>query len=86
MELGIWYQLIHIQVGYWWFMPNIMELSVLIERLAATLPKLDLEGHEQEEYSTMLLWLQNQVEAGEPSEEIVQQCLAYFGQFESRAA
>ena len=67
-------------------MPNMMELNALIERFAATLPKLDLEGDEQEQYSTMLLWLQNQVEAGEPSDKIVQECLAYFGQFESRAA
>jgi hypothetical protein len=34
----------------------------------------------------MLLWLQNQVETGEPSERIVQQCLEYFGRFESLAA
>lgn len=67
-------------------MPNIMELTSLIERLAATLPKLGREGDTQEEYSTMLLWLQNQIEAGEPSEEVVLQCLAYFGRFESRAA
>ena len=26
----------------------------------------------------MLLWLQNQVETGEPSGKIVKQCLAYF--------
>ena len=67
-------------------MPNIMELTAMIERLAATVPKLDMDGEEQEEYSTMLLWLQNQVETGEPSELIVRQCLAYFGQFEVRAA
>lgn len=67
-------------------MPNNVELSALVERLAAALPKLNLDGEEQEEYSTMLLWLQNQVETGEPSERVVQQCLEYFGRFESRAA
>ncbi len=67
-------------------MPNDEELGALVERLAAGLPKLNLDGDEQEEYSTMLLWLQNQVETGEPSEGIVQQCLNYFGRFESRAA
>ena len=67
-------------------MPNIVELGALIERYAAALSKLNLAGDDQEEYSTMLLWLQNQVEAGEPSERIVQQCLEYFERFESRAA
>jgi len=67
-------------------MPNTMELNALIERYAAALLKLNLEGDEQEEYSTMLLWLQNQVETGEPSERIVHQCLEYFGRFESLAA
>ena len=67
-------------------MPNNVELSALVERLAAGLPKLNLEGDEQEEFSTMLLWLQNQVETGEPSEQIVRQCLEYFERFESLAA
>ena len=67
-------------------MPNNAELSALIERLAAALPKLNLDGDKQEEYSTMLLWLQNQVETGEPSERVVRQCLEYFGRFESQAA
>jgi len=67
-------------------MPNNVELSALVERLAAGLPKLTLEGDEQEEFSKMLLWLQNQVETGEPSEQIVRQCLEYFGRFESLAA
>ena len=49
-------------------MPSIVELDALIERYAAALLQLNLEGDEQEEYSTMLLWLQNQVETGEPSE------------------
>ena len=67
-------------------MPNNVELSALVERLAANVSKLNLDGDEQEEYSTMLLWLQNQVETGEPSERVVQQCLEYFGRFETRAA
>ena len=56
-------------------MPNILELGALVQRYAAALSKLNLDGDEQEEYSTMLLWLQNQVETGEPSERIVQQSL-----------
>jgi hypothetical protein len=67
-------------------MPTITDLTALLERLAGNLPKLNLDGDEQEEYSTMLLWLQNQVETGEPSERVVQHCLNYFERFESRAA
>jgi len=67
-------------------MPNIVELDALIERYAAALLQLNLEGDEQEEYSTMLLWLQNQVETREPSEKIVLRCMEYFRHFESRAA
>ncbi len=67
-------------------MPTITDLNSLVEKFAGALSKLNLEGEEQEEYSTMLLWLQNQVETGEPSEAIVQQCLEYFRQFESQAA
>jgi hypothetical protein len=67
-------------------MPTLTELSALVEKLAATIPNLNLDGDDQEEYSTMLLWLQNQVETGEPSEAIVNECLAYFKHFEQRAA
>ena len=67
-------------------MPTLTDLTSLVERLAAAIPDLNLEGDDQEEYSTMLLWLQNQVETGEPSEAIVNRCLVYFKQFESRAA
>jgi hypothetical protein len=62
------------------------DLTALVERLAAAIPDLNLDGDEQEEYSTMLLWLQNQVETGDPSEKIVNRCIAYFQRFESRAA
>jgi len=67
-------------------MQSLLDLHVLVDKYAAALPDLSLEGDDQEEYSTMLLWLQNQVETGEPSERIVYQCLAYFNRFESLAA
>lgn len=67
-------------------MPTLTELGALVEKLAAGIPDLNLDGDEQEEYSTMLLWLQNQVETGEPSEAIVNECLAYFKRLESQAA
>lgn len=67
-------------------MQSLLDLHVLVNKYAAALPDLNLDGDEQEEYSTMLLWLQNQVETGEPSEKIVRQCLDYFARFQTRAA
>ena len=67
-------------------MASLTDLTALVEKLAAAIPKLNLDWDEQEEYSTMLLWLQNQVESGEPSGAIVNECLAYFQRIESRAA
>jgi len=67
-------------------MQTLNDLTALVDTLATGVSELNLDGEEQEEYSTMLLWLQNQVETGEPSERIVKQCLAYFANFESRAA
>jgi hypothetical protein len=67
-------------------MPALRDLSELVEKYAAAIPNLNLDGDEQEEYSTMLLWLQNQVETGEPSENVVRKCLDYFAGFQSRAA
>jgi hypothetical protein len=59
-------------------MQALTDLTTLVEKFAAAIPNLNLDGDEQEEYSTMLLWLQNQVETGEPSEAMVDRCLAYF--------
>jgi hypothetical protein len=67
-------------------MPTLADLTALVEKHAAAIPNLNLDSDELEEYSTMLLWLQNQVETGDPSERIVTDCLAYFRQFDSRAA
>lgn len=67
-------------------MQTLTDLTALVEKYAATIDDLNLDADQLEEYSTMLLWLQNQVETGEPSERVVTACLAYFAQFESRAA
>jgi hypothetical protein len=67
-------------------MHTVTDLSSLVEKLADAIPGLNLDGDELEEYSTMLLWLQNQVETGEPSETIVNKCLAYFKRVEALAA
>ena len=64
-----------------------MPQSVVIrKKFANAISSLNLDGDEQEEYSTMLLWLQNQVETGEPNDEIVSECLNYFNRFQSLAA
>jgi hypothetical protein len=67
-------------------MHSLDPLTALVDQLASAIPRLNLGGNEPEEYSSMLSWLQNQVETGEPSEAIVSKCLAYFAKFESRIA
>jgi hypothetical protein len=67
-------------------MPSLDVLTALVDQLASAIPGLNLDGDEQEEYSSVLSWLQDQVETGKPSEAIVSKCLAYFAKFESRVA
>lgn len=67
-------------------MHTLTDLTVRVEKLVESIPALNLEGEELEEFSTMLLWFQNQVETGEPSEAVVRECLAFFASFETRAA
>jgi hypothetical protein len=62
-------------------MQSLSDLTLIVEQYAAALPFLGLDGDEQEEYSTMLLRLQNQVELGDPSEWIVNECLKYLARF-----
>ena len=59
-------------------MPTITDLTALVDDFAAAIPELNLDGDELEEYSTMLLRLQNQVETGEPIEWIVKECFNYL--------
>ena len=59
-------------------MQTLSDLGAVVDKFAAAIPDLNLDGDELEEYSTMLLWLQNQVETGESCEAIVSECLAYF--------
>jgi hypothetical protein len=65
---------------------TLTDLAALLEKYIAAIPALNLDGDELEEYSTVLLQLQNQVETGEPSERIVKDCLAFLEQFRSQAA
>jgi len=48
-------------------MQSLLDLHLLVDKYAEILPHLALDGDKQEEYSTMLLWLQNQVEGGTPN-------------------
>lgn len=65
-------------------MPTLTDLDALAQQCAAAIPDLNLDGNEQEEYSTVLLALQNMVETGESNERIVNECLAYLWRFETR--
>ena len=82
----IWCHQIHTNIVYRFSMQSLSDLTALLERLISAIPALNLDGDDLEEYSTVLLRLQNQVETGEPSERIVKECLAYLEQFKSRAA
>jgi hypothetical protein len=61
-------------------MQTLLDLYLLVDKYAAALPDMDLDGDEQEEYSTMLLWLQNQVEGGTQKQTFVDFCLTWLDQ------
>jgi hypothetical protein len=67
-------------------MHTLKDLTALLEKYVARIPSLNLDGDDLEEYSTVLLRLQNQIETGEPSARVVSECLAWLAQFESQAA
>jgi hypothetical protein len=67
-------------------MQTLTDLTALLEKYISAIPALNLDGDELEEYSTVLLQFQNQLETGEPIERVVKKCLAYQEQFKSQAA
>ena len=67
-------------------MPTLTDLNALVEKFADAIPNLNLDGDEQEEYSTMLLWLQKQVEGGTPNQTFVDQCLTWLERFTTKAS
>ena len=67
-------------------MQSLYSLYMLVDKYATQIEKLNLDGDQLEEYSTVLLHLQNQVETGEPSHKIVTQCLACLNKFSSPIA
>lgn len=59
-------------------MQSLLDLHILVDKFAQLIPELNLDGDEQEEYSTTLLWLQNQVEGGTPNPTFVYRCLTWL--------
>ena len=62
-------------------MQSVYALYKLVDKYASEIEKLNLDGDQLEEYSTVLLHLQQQVEIGEPNQKIVSQWLAYLSKF-----
>jgi len=62
-------------------MQTVYSLYKLVDKYASEIEKLDLNGAQLAEYSTVLRQLQKQVETGEPSQKIVKQWLAYLSKF-----
>lgn len=58
-------------------MQSVYSLYKLVDKYASEIEKLDLNGAQLAEYSTVLRQLQEQVKTGEPSHKIVNQWLAY---------
>ena len=67
-------------------MQPLLDLHLRVDKFAGALPDLNLTGDEQGEYSTMLLWLQNQVEGGTPNQTFVDQCLDWLERFTTKAS
>ena len=65
-------------------MQSIYSLYLIVDKYATQIEKLNLDGDQLEEYSSVLLHLQNQVETGAPSERIVNQCIEILSRFTSR--
>lgn len=62
-------------------MPTLTDLSTLIQEFAAAIPDLNLTGDEQEEYSTVLAWLQSTVDTGDPNPRIANECIEYLRRY-----
>ena len=59
-------------------MQTVYSLYKLVDKYASEIEKLDLNGAQLEEYSSVLVQLQKQVETGEPSHKIITHWLAYL--------
>ena len=63
-------------------MQPVLDLYLLVDKYAALLPKLN--GEDKDEYSTMLLHLQKQMEGGMPNETFVDRCLTWLAWYNSQ--
>jgi len=62
-------------------MQSAYSLYKLVDKYASEIEKLNLNGTQLAEYSTVLRQLQQQVETGEPSHKIVTHWLAFRSKF-----
>lgn len=62
-------------------MQPLLDLHLRVDNFAAARLALKLTGHEHEEYSSMLLWLQNRIEGGTPNQTFVNRCLEWLERF-----
>lgn len=62
-------------------MQSTYSLYKLVDRYASEIEKLNLNGAQLAEYSTVLRQVQQQVETGEPSHKILNQWLTYLSKF-----
>jgi hypothetical protein len=63
-------------------MQPVLDLYLLVDEYAALVPKLN--GEDKDEYSTMLLHLQKQMEGGTPNETFVDRCLIWLAWYNSQ--
>ncbi len=54
------------------------DLNALVDDYAARLETLNLTGDDQEEYSTMLCRLENQVGREHPDQAIIEECASFL--------
>lgn len=62
-------------------MATLTDLNSLVQEFADRLESLQLEGDEQEEYSTMLCRLEDQVDRGDANYAIVVECVNYLSRY-----
>ena len=67
-------------------MRSMYNLYLLVDKYATQIEKLNLDGDELEQYSSVLLQLQNEVEGGAQSERIVEQCIEMLRRFTSKVS
>ena len=64
-------------------MQSLYSLYLIVDEYASAIERLNLDGHQLEEYRNVLLHLQKQVAHGEPRDRIVNQCLEILNRFTS---